>query len=337
MKTAAIVGCGDIAGGYDERARTPGVFTHAGAYRARHDQVSLVACAEPDATRRRRFQETWNVDRAYESIDEMLADIDADIISVCSPDQFHADHLSQIIRSGRARVIWAEKPLTTNADHACAIVGLALEAGIGVRLTNQRRWDAAHNELAAGIRRGVLGRVTAVTGFYVKGLTHIGTTMINTLRLLVGEIVQVQALEPFVTGCYPDDSSLSAVLWFDAGVCGTVRGVDGEAYRYSTFEIDIVGTEGRARVLANGDRIEVAAPGVHSHYNGFNELQPVSVRETGMSEAMLVGLDRMLAAFDQGNEADVSEAREGVRDLTIVDAVRRSAAAGGTKIRTDPR
>jgi predicted dehydrogenase len=335
MRTAAIVGCGDIAGGYDERARTAGQFTHAGAYRARAGQVRVIACAEPDETRRRRFQERWNVDRGYASIDEMLADVEADIVSVCSPDRLHAEHLSRIIESRRARMIWAEKPLTTDAVSAGAIVDAAALAGIGIRLTNQRRWDAAHVGLAADIRGGKLGALTAVNGYYVRGLTHIGTTMIDTLRLLVGEIVRVQALEPFGTGCCPGDPSLSAVLWFENGPCATMRGVDGDAYSYSVFEIDIVGTKGRARVVANGDRIELAAPAVHGHYDGFNELQPASSCETGLTGAMLAGLDRMLAAFDRGDAANVSEAREGVRDLTVVDAVRHSAGAGGAKVRTD--
>jgi predicted dehydrogenase len=334
MLTAAIIGCGDIAGGYDERATTPGVFSHAGAYGRRQDRIRLIACADPDPARRSRFQAAWQVERGYGSAGEMLADVAVDIISVCSPDACHAEHLSQIVDSGRARMIWAEKPLTTRADTARTIVEKAARAGVGIRLSNQRRWNAAHNQLASEIRGGALGRITAVTGWYVKGLTHIGTTMINTMRLLVGEIAQVQALEPFTGGCYSGDPSLSAVLWFDAGVCGVIHGVDGDAYRYSTFELDLTGSDGRARLLENGDRIEIATPRVNGHYSGFNELQPASVRETGMSNAMLTGLDRMLAALDDGPAGDVSEARDGLRDLTIVDAILRSAAAGGTKILT---
>src|ERR1051325_6427630 len=71
---AAIVGCGDIAGGYDERSTdSSGVFTHAGAYRRLADHALLAACAEPDSARRAAFQRAWSVPEAFDGLDALLA------------------------------------------------------------------------------------------------------------------------------------------------------------------------------------------------------------------------------------------------------------------------
>ena len=102
------------------------------------------------------------------------------------------------------------------------------------------------------------------------------------------------------------------------------------------FEIDIMGTDGRARILANGDRIVIERPGPYAHYDGFSELQESEVRATGMAHAMEIGLDRMLAALDSGDAAELSEAVDGARDLSIVDAIKASARAGGAKVTTVP-
>ena len=56
MHEVLIVGCGNIAGGFDhEQPGTDTPFTHAGAY-CRHGGFALAACVEPDAERRAALQ-----------------------------------------------------------------------------------------------------------------------------------------------------------------------------------------------------------------------------------------------------------------------------------------
>ena len=51
--SALIIGCGDIAGGYDEAGDERAVRTHAGAYRA-HPNFCVTACIDPDDQRRQQ-------------------------------------------------------------------------------------------------------------------------------------------------------------------------------------------------------------------------------------------------------------------------------------------
>ncbi len=96
-----IVGCGAIAGGYDarrpRRAKSAGVFTHAGAYRA-HGGFRLAACVEPIASRRKAFMARWNVAQGFASLADCLeAGLAFDVASVCAPTPLHTAILEALL------------------------------------------------------------------------------------------------------------------------------------------------------------------------------------------------------------------------------------------------
>ena len=61
QQSVLIVGCGKIAGGFDEgRPVGDSPLTHAGAY-IRDGRFNIVACVEPDDNRRSEFMAAWDV------------------------------------------------------------------------------------------------------------------------------------------------------------------------------------------------------------------------------------------------------------------------------------
>lgn len=321
---AAVVGCGDVAGGYDEHGRRGEVFTHAGAYRRHSRRVRLAACADPDAARRRAFQKAWNVPAGYDNVDAMLAAGPYDIVSVCSPDALHERHLNAILASGAARTIWTEKPLTTGLASARRLVLRARKAGVGLRLSNHRRWDPSHVSLARRLRAGLIGEIVGFHVSYVRGLVHIGCTAVDTLRMLLGEPTRAQALPPFGRGTYPGDPSTSFLLRFGRA-SGVVHGVDAALPAPGVFEIEIIGSRGRVRLLDNGRRLELRRA-------AGKTLGPATVARTLLPQAFALGLKRTLDDLDAGRSRGVAEAVEGVNDLRVIEAVRLSQKRGGAAV-----
>ena len=91
MLSVLIIGCGNIAGGFD-RGRDPAEypFTHAGAYR-KHGGFQLAACVEPDAEKRDAFMRDWDVPLGFASVTAALSiGLVCDVVSVCSPTVCHA-------------------------------------------------------------------------------------------------------------------------------------------------------------------------------------------------------------------------------------------------------
>ena len=78
--SAAIVGCGRIAGGYDLASGPSEVWSHAKAYR-RDGRVRLVAAWDPDRSQLECFCEQWEVEHRATSLEDLLASASPDIVS----------------------------------------------------------------------------------------------------------------------------------------------------------------------------------------------------------------------------------------------------------------
>ena len=93
MLRVLIVGCGNIAGGFDaDRATAQPPLTHAGAY-TRHGGFDIVACVDPDANRRAAFMQRWGVAQGFDDIKAAAVAAPFDLISICSPTAVHASQI----------------------------------------------------------------------------------------------------------------------------------------------------------------------------------------------------------------------------------------------------
>jgi predicted dehydrogenase len=177
----------------------------------------------------------------------------------------------------------------------------------------------------------MIGEVIHVTGYYVKGITHIGCTAVDTIRFLCGEVMWVSALPPFQVGSSGTDPSLRGVLGLKNGTTAIVIGCDLREYVYSLFEIDIVGTHGRVKIEDNGDIIRTYTMKNYNHYVGFKELTLLKEINTQMQWTMKIGLEMILKNISEGRESTFY-AEEGLEDLKVIDAIKRSAEQGGRRI-----
>ena len=276
------------------------------------------------------FCRYWKVSRSYQSLDEVLNN-SYDIVSICTPDNTHQAIVEKVLDSGCIKYIWVEKPLTIAPKGAEKVIQIAHNKGISLWLSNQRRWEPEHMKLKRKIENGAIGSLIHATGYYVKGVTHVGCTMIDTLRFLCGEVSSVMAFPPFDIGSFGPDHSLRGILSFHNGGTATIIGCDEKEYIYSIFEIDIVGTSGRIKIGENGDVIYIYETKEYSHYSGFKELKLVKKINTEMKWSIRYGLDLLLKDLIK-EKFSVYFAKEGFRDLQIVEALRQSAKKGGINI-----
>ncbi len=316
MTRAAIIGCGAIAGGYDETSTDGGIYSHAGAYRA--CGVEIAAVYDIDQERARAFANYWGAAHVFTSLEDLYKWEEYDIVSFCTPDRLHRRHVTDFLAAGSAKLLWVEKPLAHTFADALAMISAARAKGTGMRVTYQRRWEPVHEQLRREIAAGLIGELTAARGCYVKGLVHIGTTIIDTFRFLLGEPAGSRRISLAEKGSYPNDSSTDITLLYPNGATAVVQGVDGREYSYSLFELDILGTKGRVKITNNGDEYEVFRVVPYGHYAGFNDLKRERGGATKMGQSMRYGLERMLASL-AGGWADVSEAESAARNLHLAE------------------
>jgi predicted dehydrogenase len=235
-----VVGCGNIAGGFDE-ARAAGAWplTHAGAY-ARHGGFRLAACVEPDMVRRQAFMARWSVGRGHADLGDLGDDTAFDVISICSPTAVHGTQLEQVLRL-RPRLVFCEKPVTRSASATLDWVEAFEQAGIAFAVNHTRRWAPDIVRLKDELAAGRFGAIRSIVGHYNKGILNNGSHMIDLCRDLFGPLRALWAGEA-VDDFWPDDPTIAAMLATQAGV--PVSLVPSHAADYALFELEIVAERG---------------------------------------------------------------------------------------------
>ncbi len=265
---AVVIGCGRIGSGWSQTARTPGVHSHAEAY-ASHPRTELVAVADADPARAAEAGKRWGVAAGHDPV-ELCRSVAADLVSICSPDETHADLALALLRQAPPKALLIEKPLATTAAAAAAIVEAADRAGTLVAVNYSRRFSPAFQAIRDELAAGIHGRVELVRILYGKGLRHNGSHAIDLLRFWLGEPVHASGA-PAAWGPGRDET-WSADIEF-AG--GTRARLDAFDERIATvFEADCLTETSRWRFTLGGHAWEFANAAESPVYAGYRNYVP---------------------------------------------------------------
>jgi len=141
---AGVIGCGAIA----QALHLPG-------YRRRKDVVRLVGC-DPDATNLAEAKTKFKLDATYDDYRRMLADEALDLVSVCTPNCFHAEQAIAALEAGAALLL--EKPVATNVADAERIAEAVARTGRRCMVGFSHRLYESNRRMHAVIREGRIGK-----------------------------------------------------------------------------------------------------------------------------------------------------------------------------------
>ncbi len=103
------------------------------------------------------FARRHGLDRAYDSLDDLLRDPDVEAVWICSPNHLHAAQVARCAAAGKHVLV--EKPLATTQEDAARAIDAARVAGIALNVGYQHRFRAAHRCLFDLVRAGTIGDV----------------------------------------------------------------------------------------------------------------------------------------------------------------------------------
>lgn len=285
--SVAIIGTGDIAGGYDERKRDgeEGVYSHAGAY-AKHGGFTLRTVCDVDKVRADNFRCTWKASATLASLDEICARFH-DVVSVCTPDHTHFGIVRDILTAGCCRTVFVEKPLGNEPGQIKEFIRLAKEKNIRLVVNFQRRNEPLHREIKESIQSSP-DDLLSVTGCYMKGLRHIGVTLIDTLCYMFGYPEAVLTFNR-VFNHEVEDFSYEFVLYYKRFTIA-VKTTDAERFRYNyhIFEIDLLLRDRRLTLVDISQGLK-ESPVTSYSYSGVKIMndREARYRETGYKSSML--------------------------------------------------
>ena len=339
-----------------------GCRVHVPALRAAGFDVRALVGRDEERTRRRA--ERAGIPHACTTIAGALAAANVDAITIATPPDTHALLTIEACESGRA--VLCEKPFALNATEAEAMLDAAERAGVTNLVGHEFRWAPERALVTRAIAEGLIGepRMFSLVSYVplvsdpearmpvwwfdaARGggwLGASGSHVIDQIRTWLGQIASLTADLPTVsarTGVAEDSLVVRVVM------CGGARGViqqtaaswtptpTGLAIVAGTDgTIEIVGDnvylsdrDGRRPLPVSADLVlpppPTASADARERYTHL-ELGPY----TRLCEALLAGIEKR----SQPTAVALPTFADGVAEMRVMDAIRKSAAAGGAVV-----
>jgi predicted dehydrogenase len=288
-----IVGCGNIAGGFDSPRRDELPLTHAGAYR-RDGRFEIAACIEPDDARRNAFMKDWGVKQGFGHIEEAKARFD--VVSICSPTASHASDIAAALAL-RPKLIFCEKPVTQSAQESEAAVRCCEAAQVPLAVNYTRRWDPAVADLREAILEKRWGELRTVTGCYNKGLLNNGSHLLDLLLLLLGPL-RVHAVGVPVEDFKPADPTVP--VWLHTRDAVPVHLACGHADDFALFELQFVFQRAVITMEEGGMAWRERQARASQRFTGYRTLDAGQRHDGGYEQAMLRSVDNIYGTVTAG-------------------------------------
>ena len=267
-----IVGCGRIAGGFNE-ADDRKALTHAVAYRRLG--ANLVACCDRHPDKAAAFARRWSIPYHSADLDDALRRTEPNVVSVCTPPGARRQILERVVAAGTVRAVLLEKPIADGLDDAAAIRRLIREAGLPVIVNYFRAFDPFSQVVTRFCRDAVFGPVCeAVVRYYGRAEDNASHMLERVLDVLGADVRGIR-----LSG--RDDAPTFAV---EAAAAPRARAlfIPTEKCDYAPLELDLLFSRGRLRIVDSEGRAEAFTAVPDPDFAGFSMLAP----------ARLPGLDR---------------------------------------------
>ena len=150
---AGIVGTGFIGPAHLEAVRRLGF-------------VEVIAVCENGEALAREKAEALLIDRAYGSVEAMLADPDIEVIHNCTPNHLHCAINMQAMAAGKHVI--SEKPLAMTTRESAALVEMAERTGLVNAINFNYRGYPLVQQARSMVADGALGDVFHATGSYTQ-------------------------------------------------------------------------------------------------------------------------------------------------------------------------
>jgi len=285
--SALIVGCGRIAGGFND-ADESAVLTHALAYRRLG--VTLAGCCDRDPARAARFAERWGIPRHGSDLRALLEATAAELVSLCVSRGETLRLLEAVLDSRGVRAVLVEKPLGGSAEEARRIESLALRAGRPILVDYFRAFDPFHEGLLAEVQAGRLGGLRDGLARYYGSAEANAVHWLERVIALFGRPTSARKL-----------GGVQSAPRFEVRLAqGQVLFAPSDGCEYAPFELDLLFERARVRVIDSERRAERYRSAPDPRFAGYSNLVPVAASPDGApsSETVLLPVRALLAILE---------------------------------------
>ena len=332
MYRGAVIGLGNIGFKYDLDEKRKGIAgkgikTHVSAYQnCKH--IDLSGVVEIDEQSINKFKSKYSTISVYHSVSQLMKKKKIDFISICTSTESHNLILREIIKYP-IKGILCEKPISNNLEDARAMINLCEERDILLTINHGRRWHGTYLAANQMIENGKIGKIKAVTSMYSGEVFNIGTHLFDTIRMLI----QKDALAlsgVFQTSLNRNDPSISGWIEFEDNIYCTV--ITNGSRKDMIFEIDLLGSEGRIKILNNGAKIKLYLFQDSLIYTEFRELSEINYPPIENKDVLLEAVQENMKVFEGTKNNPSCTGNDGYKSLEMSVGLLKSAEMSGNPV-----
>lgn len=319
----AVVGLGHIA----QVAVLP-AFAHA------RRNSELVAVVSDDRTKRREIAKTYRLEQTftYDEYEKCLSQVDA--VYIALPNSMHAEYT---IRAARAGVhVLCEKPMAVTAQECQQMIAACRKAGVKLMIAYRLHFETVNLGAMDLARTGRLGDIKFFTSSFAmkvrRGdirtkraygggtLYDIGVYCINAARNLF-------RAEPTQVSAFAINSGIATLAEVDETTAATLRFGDD---RVATFVTSFNAADVAAYRIV-GTRGDIHVDPAYEYAEGLKYSLTIDGKTTKKSTGKRDQFAPELLYFSDcilNDRQPEPSGAEGLQDVRIVEALRRSARTG---------
>ena len=313
---------------------------------AQNPRAELIAAWGRSEAQLARLQQEYDLSLATTDLDEILACEDVDCVSICVPNQLHADWSERALRAGKH--VFCEAPMVPRRADAERMVRAVEETGLVLMVGQIDRFEPAFIHIKRMVEGGELGRpFLAESRFLGRGWTRhkpldwwgrdaanpqialvsLGCFSISLLRWVMGPIAEVSAYA--TRQGWPNqahDDTVSINLRFESGALGRVLVSEATQQPYA-LDLAVYGDEGTVvnNQLASNRWLDVGR-------DEFLELPIpliawVEYPDPAIQSLFDAEIEGFLGSIDAGTPPPV-DVQEGAAIAAALDAATESIATG---------
>jgi UDP-N-acetyl-2-amino-2-deoxyglucuronate dehydrogenase len=328
----ALVGCGRIAKNHFDTI-------------AQVDGLRLVAVCDEVESRAREAGAQWQVP-AFTSLDDMLAEVPSDIVTIATPSGLHPAHAMAAARAGRHVI--SEKPMAITLADADAMVAECERAGVQLFVVKQNRLNPPIQLLKRAVDKGRFGRLFVANctvrwtrpqdyydqapwrgtwaldgGAFMNQASH----YVDLMQWLMGPVDSVVAKTATLARRIEAEDTGAAVIRFASGALGVMEVTMLTFPKNLEGSITIMGEKGTARI--GGTAVNKIEHWQFADYDDDDRLVEASnTNPTSVYGFGHLPYYRNVLAVLRGEARPETDGRAGRKSLELILGIYQSARTG---------
>jgi len=215
------------------------------------------------------FASKYNI-RAFNSVEELLASDDIDVVCICTPSGLHASFAVKAANAGKHIIV--EKPMAITLKEADSVIEACEKNNVKAAVVSQLRFTNAISKLKDAVDEGLLGRL--VSGdvymkfyrsheYYDRGgwrgtwkmdgggaLMNQGIHSVDLIQYIMGPVKTIFAHTRTLVRKIEVEDTAAAVLEYENGALGVIQATT-SIYPGLPRRIEISGDKGTIIVEEN--------------------------------------------------------------------------------------